>query len=169
MSISNSFEDVLKKVLVTEKKKVERPIPHPVRKKKKPTYVSEALNSNSMPNTMTPAGYAGGPRGMPPFSKYTTDAQTGSIDMRDIGKQDEDFAKSHKSRPYPLDTVLDYIANSGQALKSAQSMIETTLRKNDVTLKPEQVKVLEDALQSMRASYGNISRAAKAINSITLA
>jgi|GEM_PF-5886156 len=168
MSISNSFEDVLKQVLVTEKKKVSRPIPKPVRKQKKPCYVSEALNANSMPNTMTPAGYAGGPRGMPPFSKYTTDAHTGSIDMRDIGKMEDEFAKSSTNKPYPLNTVLDFIATSGEALKNAQSMLEMSMRKNDVTLTTEHKKMIKDAQQSIKSSLGNISRAAKWIDSINL-
>lgn len=167
MTQSNSFEDAVKRVLVTEKKK-EKTIPRPRRRVRKPSCISEALNSNSMPNSITPASYSGGPKGMPPFSKYTTDTERGSIDMRDIGRAEEEKARDHGIKPYPLDKVLDFIASSGEALKNAQSLIEMSLRKNGVSLSPEQKKMLQDAQQTVKSSLGNISRAAKSISSINL-
>lgn len=166
MSLSNSFEDVLKQVLVTEKKKV-KPSPKIQRKKRKESFVSEALNSNTMPNTMTPAGYSGGPRGMPPFSKYTTDATPGSIDMRDIGKEDEEFAKSEQRKPYPLENILDFIISSGASLKNAETLINAALKSN-ISMDDKNKKMLKDALQVLKSSYGNISKAARVIDSITL-
>lgn len=166
--MSESFEDALKKVLVTEKKQKEKPIPIPKRKRTKPSYVKEALNSNSMPDTMTPSGYSGGPRGMPPFSKYTTDSQAGSIDMRDIGKQDEEFAKSDKYKPkqYPFAGALELIVSSGQSLNSVSRTLEETLRKFSNTKSPETKELIKDALQAIKSSLGNISKAAKSIDSI---
>lgn len=165
--MSESFEDVLKEVLVTEKKKKPKPTPKVKRQRKRENYVSEALNSNSMPNTMTPAGYSGGPRGMPPFSKYTVDAPTGSIDMRDIGKQDEEFAKSEQRKPYPLETILDYVTQSGLALKNAESLIETALR-NDSTLTQKNKEDLKKSLQMIKSSFGNVSKSAKMLDGITI-
>ena len=163
---SNSFKDAVRKVLTTEKKKVVS-IPTP-KKKKRSSYVSEALNSNSMPNSITPASYAGGPKGMPPFAKYTTDTKKGSIDMLDIGREEDYKAKSTNRKPYPLETVLDFIASSGDALQNAQSIIETSLRKNDVSLTPVQKGLLKDIEQTIKSSLGNISKAAMAINTINI-
>jgi hypothetical protein len=166
MNESNSFKDAVKRVLTTEKKKP-APIPKP-KKKKTSSYVSEALNSNSMPDTITPSSYAGGVKGMPPFAKYTTNTEAGSVDMRDIGKAEDDKAKSVQRKPYPLEKVLNFIATSGESLQNAQSMIEISLRKNDVSLTPEQKKRLQDTQQTIKSSLGNISKAAKTINSINL-
>jgi len=163
---SNSFKDAVKRVLTTEKKKVVF-IPTP-KKKKRSSYVSEALNSNSMPDTITPASYSGGPKGMPPFAKYTTDSKTGAIDMRDIGREEDFKAKAEGRKPYPLETVLDFIASSGEALQTAQAIIETSLRKNDVSLTPAQKKLLKEIEQTIKSSLGNISKAAMSINTITI-
>ena len=89
-----------------------------------------------------------------------------SIDMRDIGKQEDVLAKSGKNLPYPLDTVVDFIAKAGANLINAQGLIETSLRKNDVSLPKGQKKVLKDANQNIKSSLGNVERAAKAIKTI---
>ena len=161
MNESKSFQDALKRVLVPEQKK--KRIPKPIRKKRS-NYVSEAMGTSS-PTTTTQTG---GSQGLPPFSKASADSKQAGIDMRDIGKEEDKLAKNHGSRPYPLDTVLDFIAHSGEDLQNAQRMIETSLRKNDISLTPEQKKVLKDAEQNIKSSLGNIGKAAKSINTIKL-
>ena len=166
MNESNSFKDAVKRILVSERKKV-KPIPKPKRKHTS-NYVSEAMGGKGMPGSITPASYAGGSTGMPPFSKATTDTSTGGVDMRDIGKDEDKKAKSTSRKPYPLETVIDFIAHSGEDLQNAQGMIEVSLRKNDVSLTEEQKKVLKDVQQTISSSLGNICKAAKSLNSINL-
>jgi len=161
MKESISFQDALKRVLVPEQKK--KVVPKPIRKKRS-NYVSEAMGTSS-PTTTTQNGSG---QGLPPFSKASADNKQAGIDMRDIGKEEDKLAKSHGKMPYPLETVLDFIAHSGEDLQNAQRMIETSLRKNDVSLTPEQKKVLKDAEQTIKSSLGNIGKAAKSINSIKL-
>ena len=167
MSESKSFEDIVKRVLVPESKKPAKPSPEP-KKKERSEYVSEALNSNSMPDTMTPAGYAGGPKGMPPFSKYTTDAGNTSVDMLDIGNQEDKFAKSESGKPYPLNHVLDQIANSGEFIQNAESMLDMCLKKNNITLTKEQKKELTNTHNVLKSVIGNINKAAQVINNIKI-
>jgi len=148
----STFQDFVKDVLVTEVK-VKKPSVTP-KKKQRSSYVSEAMGEgNDMPGAIT---------------KHSTDGVIGSVDMRDIGKQEDDKAKSTSTKPYPLSTVLDFIAQSGENLQNAQSMVEISLSKNNVTLSSAQKKVLKDVQQTIKSSLGNICKAAKAINSITL-
>lgn len=167
MKESNSFQDVLKQVLVPEKKIT--PVPKPKRKKRS-NYVSEAIhggNTSSPTSVSVQGARLGGTQGMPPFSKYTADTTSGHIDMRDIGKAEDDKAKSNNRKPYPLETVLDYIAHSGEDLQNAQSMIELSLKKN-ISLSDSQKETLKKIKQTLSSSLGNIGKAAKFLNSINL-
>jgi len=164
MNESNSFQDVLRRVLVPEKKVV--PTPKPKRKVRS-AYVSEAMGTSS-PTNVTASTQAGGAQGLPPFSKASADSRSSSIDMRDIGRDEDRKAKEHKGKPYPLDTIMDLIAHSGEDLTNAKTMIEISLSKNNVSLTPEQKNILKDAHQTIKSSLGNIGKAAKSINSITI-
>jgi hypothetical protein len=164
VSTSNSFQDALKKVLVPEKK-VAKPLPKLKKVKKRSNYVSEAMNSSSSPTTTTAT--AGGAAGMPPFSKYSTDANAGSVDMRDIGKQEDYKAKDNNKKPYPLETVLDFIAHSGEDLQNAHNLVIQALKINPM-ITDEQKKVLKDAQQAISSSLGNVDKSAKLINSIEI-
>jgi hypothetical protein len=169
MTDRNSFQDFLKEVLVTEKKVVKKTpkAKKPVKKIKRTKYVSEALAGNSMPGSVSPAGNSGGSTGLPPFSKASTDHNIASVDMRDIGKDEENFAKSVKNVPYPLNGTLEFIAQSGQSLQNAQFKIESALKRNS-TLTPTQKEELREIQQTIKSSLGNISKAAKALSTITL-
>ena len=170
MNESNSFKDAVKKVLTSEQK-AKKPLPKAKKRKVKKTYVEEAMGgiggSKMSPSAITPA-YTGGSKGLPPFSKASQDREANAIDMRDIGKEEDSKAKDHGNKPYPLDTVLDFVAQSGEFLQKAQSMIDSSLRKNNVTLKEEQKEILKATEQAIKSSLGNIEKAAKAINSIEL-
>ena len=167
MKESNSFEAAVKKVLVTEKKVAKKPIVP--KKKRKSTYVSEAMAGHSSGGSSMPANITqgGGSSGMPPFAK-ANGPRTASIDMRDIGKEEDRIAKSHGNKPYPLDTVLDFIANSGDLLQQAQQLVEIALRKNNVSLTSEQKKVLTKATSAISGGLGNINKSAKLLDSINL-
>lgn len=172
MKESTSFKDVVKRVLVTEKPVVKTPLPTP-KKKHRSKYIEEAIgtydSSNYSPGNLTPASNKGGwATGMPPFSKYTTDKESGQVDMRDIGKAESIKAKDVQRAPYPLETVLDFIAHSGEDLNNAKGLIEVSLRKNDVSLTPEQKNVLKNIWQILSSSLGNIVKAAKSIGTIKL-
>lgn len=162
MKESNSFEDVVKKVLTTEKKRPTKAI-KPKRKQCKINYVEEAIGGAAAGANSTSAGTDG----MGGFSKASSDGSTASIDMRDIGKEEDSKAKSHTNKPYPLETVLDFIAQSGEELQNAQDLIHTSLKKN-VSLSDEQKTRLKAAQQTISSSLGNIAKAAKVINSITI-
>lgn len=166
MNECNSFEEAVKRVLVIEKKPYK--IPLKIKRKRACTYVSEAMGNTNVPGAITPASYAGGIKGIPPFSKASTDDNVSSIDMRDIGREESRVAKSTNRKPYPLETIIDFIASSGESLRNAQSMIQTSLKKNNVSLTQEQKKVLEDAQQNISTSLGNICKAAKSINTINI-
>lgn len=170
MKESNSFEDVVKRVLV-EKKKPAKEIK--IKKKQRSKYVSEAMAGSRMGGTGMPSSVsknttAGGAKGMPPFAQATADRSATSIDMRDIGKEEDRIAKSHGTKPYPLNTTLDYIVDSGDSLFNAYKSIEIALNKNNVTLSKEQKEVLKQAKEAIDSSVGNIKKATFLINSISL-
>jgi len=169
MKESTSFKDAVKRVLVSEDKKPKK-LPK-AKKRCRSNYVAEAMYKGA-PGHVTPAAasssQSGGSKGMPPFAKASADGTTASVDMRDIGKQEDNKAKSHGAMPYPLDTVLDFIAHSGEDLVNALSMIDMSLRKNNVSLTSDQKELLKAAQQTLSSSKGNLSKAAKAINSIKL-
>jgi hypothetical protein len=160
MQESNSFKDALKRVLVPEEKVA--PVPTVKRKKAKKSYVAEAIGTLS-PTSTTQNGAA---QGLPPFSRASADHKHSGIDMRDIGKEEDKISKDHGKAPYPLETVLDFIAHSGEDLQNAQNLVDSALRKNNVSLTTEQQKVLRHALQAIKSSLGNIDKAASWITSI---
>ena len=158
MKESNSFQDALKRVLIPEEQV--KAIPKP-KKKKTSNYVSEAMGTSS-PSSITQGG------GLQGFSSPGDEGGRTGIDLRDIGNEESKKAKAHGSKPYPLDTVLDHIAKSGESLQNAQSIIDISIRKNDVALTPEQKEVLKKVQKTIASSLGNISKAAMSVDSITL-
>lgn len=171
MKESKSFEDALKRILVPEKKEVKK-VPVPKRKRKS-TYVAEAMGGRgqAMPGNATPAKASsgtGGGGGIAPFAKANDNNGTASIDMRDIGKIEDVKAKDHTNKPYPLNMVMDLIANSGESLQNAQSILELALKKNNVSISKEQKKLLQGAHQALKSSLGNIVKAAQSIDVINI-
>lgn len=166
MKESNSFEEALKRVLIPEKAP-QKPLPKATRKRRKSNYVSEAIGSSqSMPSIVSRSS-DGGSNGMPPFSRYSSDMEGGQIDMRDIGKEENDKAKSVKAKPYPLETAIDHVSASGDNLQKAESLVYQTI-KNNPTLSKKNIEILKQVHQTIKSSLGNISKAAKVIDSITL-
>ena len=161
MKESKSFQDALKRVLVPEQKK--KPVPKPIRKKRS-NYVSEAMGTSS-PTTTTQNGAA---QGLPPFSKASADNKQAGVDMRDIGNIESAKAKDHTNKPFPLNHVMDLIAHSGEDLQQAQSMLELTLKKNNVSVSDEQKKILQGAYQALKSSLGNIVKAAQSIDTVNI-
>lgn len=169
MKESNSFEDAVKKTLIKESKKVKSTkITLKPKKKVKSNYVSEAMGYTGASTNISPISYSGGSGSMPPFSKANTNDRASSIDMRDIGKEESRVAKLNNKKPYPLETIIDFIASSGESLQNAKSLLKIALKKNNISLTDEQIRVLKVAQQAISTSLGNIVKAAKSIDSVNL-
>jgi hypothetical protein len=159
----NSFEEAVKRTLVSQpvntvsKKKKTKAIT----KRKQP--VKEAYNSPGSVTTDT--------RGqMPPYSQYSDwmKMNIGGVDMRDIGKVEDDKSKSVQKLAYPLETTKDILGQSYLMLLNVANMIKQASSSHNPGLSDAKLKELKNLENIFKSVFGNMKKIEEIISQMTV-
>ena len=166
-----SFKDAVKETLgeskVSDKARARAKVKI-AKKQLEKKVVSETYGAGeSGPGGYTIAQNAGNSGAMPPFARATNNMTQGigNIDMRDIGRVEDQIAKNHSNPIFPLENVPTNIMSAGERISDLIPAIDSALKHNKVLtdVKKEELKKSKDIIKTI---LGNIRKVASIIDRI---